>query len=1082
VKLARNICAVLVLTGAAGFAGAQETTGTFTGSVSDQTGAVLPGVTVTIRNVNTGFRAAFNTTTSGTYAAPVLPVGTYDLEFSLSGFETFARRGVVLHVNDRLAVNATLNAGGVSEAIEVTAGGELIQQTSALQSLMSARQVQELPLNNRNFVQLATLVPGVSSDLGDEVGIGLTSTVSVSINGARRNAVNWLVDGVSNVDVGSNITLLATPTVDSIEEFKILTSSYAAEWQRSGGGVVNLVTKSGTNQFKGSLYEYYRNDSLNENSFFRKQSSDPLISQNAPALDYHNFGWTLGGPIRKDKLFFFVSQEWRRIKRAASPITSVPQPAWLTDPTNANYVAPADRDLNAVALLAAWPQPNNPAVPGQYVNSSPGVNNTRQEVARLDYNISANWRAMARYTHDLSETEDVVGALFLATTVLVPNVASTITPVPGNIFVARLTGNLGQNTVNEVSYQFSSNAITSRSTDAARGRRADYGLDIPEVFAGNDGDRIPFVRITGLSAIGANQAIGIKYRNHTFADDLTMLRGNHTFKVGGLVSFESKDENAANLTQGDFTFGAGGGRTAFQNFLRGNSDGLCGAACIYSEAEVDITNHLRFRRYEGYVQDSWRVTPKVTIDAGLRYAVYPGVIDANDVMTSFAPSLYDPANAPTFSSTAGTAIVVGTGDPLNGIVIAGRNAPGGRRLYKADKGNVQPRLGLTFDPKGDGKSLFRAGFGIYYDQVLVGIFEQNAFTNPPFASTRAFQNTQLSSPAAGITPTTTGVRNLIATGEDFKTPRFMQWNVGLSRLLYARGALDVSYVGSRGDFLVQPVDINQPQPADVVRLASLNLARPFLGYGSINNRQTTARSRYHGLLVDFRHNAGAAGTFALAYTLSQGKATASNDRDAVDLPQNPQDLGAEYALARTDRTHVFKGNWVYEIPVFRNSAGVAKAVLGGWQVAGIYTRESGPPVSRIVTGNTNGGRRGLRVNQLSDPFANLPAGNYYINPAAFAPPADGAYGDTGRAIFRLPGRNQWDITLSKFWNTSQKTRLQFRADFINAFNKTQFTTVNNVCNAGLSDSSCAIANNSFGQFDGVRLAREIQLSLKLFFN
>ena len=368
--------------GAAGLAAAQETTGTFTGSVTDQTGAVLPGVSVTIRNVNTGFTATFTTTTSGTYAAPVLPVGTYDLEFSLSGFETLARRGVVLHVSDRLAVNATLNAGGVSEAIEVTAGGELIQQTSALQSLMGAKQVQELPLNNRNFVQLATLVPGVSSDLGDEVGIGLTSTVSVSINGARRNAVNWLVDGVSNVDVGSNITLLATPTVDSIEEFKILTSSYAAEWQRSGGGVVNLVTKSGTNQFKGSLYEYYRNDSLNENSFFRKQSSDPLISQNAPALNYHNFGWTLGGPIQKDKLFFFASQEWRRIKRAASPITNVPQPAWLTDPTNANYVAPADRDPNAVALLDAWPQPNNPAVPGQYVNSSPGVNNTRQEVVR----------------------------------------------------------------------------------------------------------------------------------------------------------------------------------------------------------------------------------------------------------------------------------------------------------------------------------------------------------------------------------------------------------------------------------------------------------------------------------------------------------------------------------------------------------------------------------------------------------------------------------------------------------------------------------------------------------------------------
>lgn len=1077
-----RLAAAIVLSGSlAAMAMAQETTGTLVGTVSDPTGGVLPGVTVTVKNTRTGYAQTFVTNAGGGYTAPLLQVGSYDVDFSLSGFQTTAVRGINLHVNDRLAVNGSLAPAGVTEAIEVTAGADLIQQTSAVQSLMGEKQVLELPLNNRNFVQLSTLVPGVSSDLGDEVGLGLTSLVSVSINGARRNAVNWLVDGVSNVDVGSNITLLATPTVDSIEEFKIITSSYAAEWPRSGGGIVNLVTKSGTNEFRGSLYEYYRNDSLNENQFFRKQSTNPAISGNPAPLKYHNFGYTLGGPIQKDKLFFFWSQEWRRIKRASSPIANVPDPSWLTDPTNPNYVPPADRDPGAVALLSAWPAPNLGT--NRYVNSAQGRNDTRQEVIRLDYNINPSWRAMARYTHDLSETEDIVGGLFLGT-IAVPNVASTITPVPGHIFVARLTGNLGPSTINEIAYQFSGNRISSTNPDGTRNKRSDYsGFASQELFPGNANDNIPFIRITGLTTIGANQLFNIKYRNHTIADNLTFLRGNHSIKVGGLVTFESKDENAANTTQGDFTFAAGGGRTAFNNFLRGNRDGLCGNACSYGEAEIDITNNLRFNRYEIYAQDSWRLTPRLTMDLGVRYSLYPGVTDTNDVLTSFAPSLYDPAKAPQFATPTGSTIVLGTGDPLNGIVVAGRNAPGGRRLYKTDKGTIQPRVGLTFDPQGNGKSLFRGGFGIYYDQPVIGIFEQNAFTNPPFASTRSVLNAQLANPAAGTLPTTGGVRSLISTGEDFKTPRTMQWNVGLARQLYSRGVIDVSYVGSRGDNLIQPVDINLPEPQDVVRLNSLNLARPFLGYGTINNRQTTARSRYHGLLVDFRHNAGAAGSVGLAYTLSRNKVTATNDRDAVDLPQNPRDLDAEYAVARTDRTHIFKGNWVYEIPAFKNSGGLLKAVLGGWQVAGIYTRESGPPVSRIVTGNTGGSRRGIRVNQVGDPFANVPSGGlYYINPAAFAAPAEGTYGDSGRAPFRLQGRNQWDFTFSKNWYPSGKARLQLRADFINAFNKTQFTTIDNVCAAGLTELSCAVPGDTFGQFDGVRAAREIQLALKLFWN
>src|SRR5581483_11454185 len=271
-------------------ASAQETTGTITGTASDQTGAVLPGVTVTVKNTDTGTQRSVVTNTEGVYVATLLPVGAYEVTFELSGFQSQTVRGITLHVNDRQQIDGRLSVGGVAENVTVAAARELVQPIAALQTTMGSKQVQELPLNNRNFVQLAVLAPGVSSDLSDEVGVGLASTVSISINGARRNAVNWLVDGVSDVDVGSNITLLSTPSLDSIEEFKIITNGYQAEWPRSGGGIINVVTKSGSNRFAGTAYEFVRSDKLNANSFFRNLSSDPTINSGPAPLKYNNFG------------------------------------------------------------------------------------------------------------------------------------------------------------------------------------------------------------------------------------------------------------------------------------------------------------------------------------------------------------------------------------------------------------------------------------------------------------------------------------------------------------------------------------------------------------------------------------------------------------------------------------------------------------------------------------------------------------------------------------------------------------------------------------------------------------------------
>ena len=1058
---------------------AQETTGTIQGVVQDQSGAILPGATVAVKHVETGRTQEVVSNESGRYTVAYLRPGTYDVSFTMSGFPPVTVKAVELHVNDRLEVNGTLKVGGITDTVDVVGTSTLIQHTPQVQSLMNATQVQELPLNNRNFTQLATLVPGVSSNLPDEIGIGLTNVVSVSMAGNRRNGVNWLVDGASNVDVGSNVTLLATPTVESIEEFKIITTGYNAEWPRSGGGIVNIVTKSGSNQFRATGYEFFRDDALNANSWIRNQSTDPKVSGNAAELKYNNFGYTLGGPLVRDNVFFFWSQEWRQISRAPSPSTATTiDPAWLTDPANANYVAPANRDPNAVAMLGLWPQPNVGA--NSFQETRANDQDTRQEVLRMDWQANERWRVMGRYTHDLSKTTEPGGLFFGA---LVPNVATTLTDVPGHVFVGQVTTTIRPTLLNELSFQFSGNAIKSEYGDGVTNRRDQFNISVPELFNENRNALIPTILIDapGPSLAGAPQLFDNHYRNYTLSDNLSWQRGNHSWKGGVLLAFEQKNEASGSETQGRFQFGSGGGRTSFQNFLTGNRDGACGNSCIYTEPEREIFSEFRFNRYEFYVQDSWRPRQNLTLDFGLRYAIHPPITDQNDVLTNFSPALYNPAQAPQLNATG--SVVVGTGNPLNGIVVAAQNSPHDRAIYELDKNNLQPRVGAAWDMFSDGLTVMRGGYGIYYDQPLVGIFLQNAFVNPPFVSSPQVFNAQLSNPGAGITPTAVPVTNLIASSDPFETPRTQQWNIGVQRQLYARGVVDVTYVGTAGDNLIQPLQLNQPQPQDVVRLGVTNAARPYIGYGNIQMRQTTAKSRYHGMLVSFRHDQGRAGLLNLSYTLSRTMTDATNDRDAADIPQNPLDLDDEYALARTDRKHVFTANYVYELPFFRDSGALLRSTLGGWQVSGITYLWSGNPVPQLLTGNTNGNRRGTRLNIVGDPFADLPAdvtgGVYWFNPAAFQAPADGTYGDSDRAPFRLPGVHQWDITLSKNWYPSNEMRLQFRAEMINAFNHTQFTTINATCGNSVASLSCVVPGSRFGQLTGTRNPREIQLGLRL---
>jgi hypothetical protein len=1140
----------------------EETNASVSGLVTDSTGAVVKDATVVIINDQTKQERRVQTNEDGQFVLTPLIPGTYTLTVEQANFKKHVEAGLTLNAKDRRTINVVLEVGNVSESVTVTSETNVVQDSPTGQTLISGTQVLEIPLQNRDFTKLLELAPGVSSSLDDETGFGLSNRFDVSINGMRRNGVNVFVDGVSNTDVGSNITLLSTPTIDSIKEFKVLTSNYTAEVGRSGGGTVTLVTKGGENDFHGSLYDFARNDRFNANSFFnnrrgRNAAGNPLAP--TPRLRYHNFGFTLSGPVTlprfgeggpavwsgKNKTFFFFSEEQRRITRGITEaLATVPSlaersgnfssalglplfrttaatPASCTTPgvgtcsttplnvtdTNGNVIQAragmvfrpsdgrayvgniipqTDFDPIAVALLGAYPLPNT-GVSG-FTFSPINSLKTGQETIRIDHNINDNHRLFGRYTHDLNRTQEP-GGLFANTNL--PNVTTTDTRIPGMTFAASLTDVLSPTMVNEVTYNFSSNLIGSHVVGHSRESDFPAVAGIPEVFPENNAGVIPQITFTSAVAnINTLQGFNIVYKNQVVRDVFTWVRGNHTLKFGGEWSWESKDENANNITQGLFSFagtrtrGTSGTISLTQTGIA-TADLLLGRADSYSEDQFDVTVNLRFGRREFFAQDTWRIRPNLTLDFGVRYQYFTPVTDKNNVLTSFDPALYNRANAPTCRTAACATLIRGTGNELNGIAIAGSTSRFGDAISPSDKNNFSPRVGFSWDPFKTGKTVVRAGYGLYYDQVLVGIFEQNAFVNPPYNNRATFSGAGVtfSNPTGGALGDLP-VRDLIASSPDFETPMIQQWSFGIQRELMRNLVAEISYVGTKGDHLIRPLDINYPSPADVNRvgLANANTVRPFLGYRRIQWRETTAKSRYHGMLSSMTYRFATGVNLTASYTWSKNLTDATNDRDAVDFPQDPLNFRAEYAEARTSRPHIFSASYVYELPFFRKHPnGWVRGTLGGWEFAGITDISSGQPVARVVSGASNvAATTGQYPNVVSDPNSGL-AGTtdpvsglpYIFDPKAFTAPLAGTYGNAPRAFARLFGRNQTNLTLTKniYFNSENRYRLQLRAEAYNVFNKTQFT------GAGTTLTT----TSTFGLPTGTRLPREFQFGAKLSF-
>ena len=543
-------------------------------------------------------------------------------------------------------------------------------------------------------------------------------------------------------------------------------------------------------------------------------------------------------------------------------------------------------------------------------------------------------------------------------------------------------------------------------------------------------------------------------------------------KFGTLLSWEFKNENNAAGTNGLFVF-PGSSSAAFRSSGDAFADFLLGRALSYTETNIDITSHLRYQMYEFFAQDDWIVSPKLTLNLGLRYSLILQPTDTENVLTNFDPTRFDPNRA--YQIDASNSRIPGTGDPLNGIIVAGQNSPYGDRVTRTDKTNFGPRVGFAWDVFGDGLTAVRGGYGLYYDRTLVGIALQNAFINPPFAFQAVFNSTPdavptLSNPRGGAQRNNEViVPGLIAMSPDFKTPRVHQYSLGVQRQLPGNFLADIAYVGTQGRNLLRTLDINRTNAGAV---SPTNAARPFRGWGNIQMRETTASSTYNSLQVSLSRRFADGFQVGTNYTLSKVESDSSSDRNAADFPQYQGNLAAERATTAYDRTHIFGVHYLWELPFASNRDNrLLYNVAGGWQISGSTRLATGIPLTittQVNAANSFGAGATLRPDLVGDPEDAPGTVEQFFNVSAFRQPAANQFGNAPRSVIRLPYQSTTDLGLFKNFDAGSRVALQFRLEMFNVFNRTNFT-----------NAATVMGNPTFGRLTTAAEPRLIQLGIRL---
>jgi len=1075
---------------------AQVGAGSIYGSVTDATGARIPGATVVLTNQATGVQREVTTDQAGSFRATPLQIGRYIVRVTASGFQATEVRNLVLEVEQRREVNVTLQVATGTETVEVTAATvPLLESTvSDLGQVIQERSIVELPLNGRNFVQLGTLSPGAIKSEGGQFNNPAASTsvrgsTSLSVNGARENANDWTIDGIDNNELTAG-SISVLPSVDAIQEFKVLTNKYSAQYGRNAGGTILINTKSGGNDFHGTVYEFLRNDKFDAKGFF--DSEKPEFRQN-------QFGFTIGGPIVKDKLFFFGGYEGLRIRKGLTFISSVPtalervgdfseagqaavfdpcatfdavsQTCTAFHPDQASRtqfpgnVIPANRiDPIALQVLDFFPLPNLPGFSNNFRHASKRELDQNQYIGRVDYTLSPSDTFFGRFSLDNTD-QFFPGPLpgfgggtsaFISATINEPR-ARNLALVWNHVFSPTL--------INQAVAGF--NRIFISVVGPSFGQDISAQLGIPGANLGSDfSSGLTRFNLSAYNGLGDRLTTPLILGSNVFhyADNLTWIRGEHEMNMGFAVRFNQLNGVAYSRPRGDMSF-----NQLFTRGTAGSGDSvasmLLGLPASMARTNVfggDMTGR-RWEDFRFYFQDDWHVNPQLTFNLGLAYMVITASTEAHGRYAN---------------------IDLGT----ETMLIAGidTSATGG---VKTDKDNIQPRLGFAYTPFQGRSFVIRGGYGIFHDWAQGGM--TGIQVNPPFIDEPQFDSDSIT-PARLLSD---GFPAPVQQDPDnpsgaavFWDPNYeqgvvQQWNLTLQQELGWETVLTVAYVGSKGDKLQDKEgSFNSPPPGP----GSIGARRPFPSFGSIQRITSRGETRYHGLQTKLEKRFSDNLYFLMGYTWSKGIGNEPSQNltfqgsatGAVYRPFFPHGPDSDTGLNANDLRHSFTFSYIYDLPFGRNQAYMSDVggwnhLVGGWQLSGITRMRSGFPLGATISPSLLNNTMANRPDVVCDP--NLSSSerslDRWFDTSCFVQTASFTFGNSGRTFGQGPNQYNFDFSIFKRFELGERITLQFRTEIFNIFNTPQFDLPSTTIGTGGAGRITATINDP----------RDIQFGLKLIF-
>jgi hypothetical protein len=1083
---------------------AQFVRGAVVGTVTDESGAVIPNAQLALKNQGTNELKNSTSDSSGNFTFPALLPGFYSLEIKQAGFKTRLVSDIKLEVNQTARVDVKLAVGEVAERIEVIAAAMLLKtDTSEIGHVVTNKQIVELPLNGRDYLQLARLIPGVvPSRAGATAG---QKGVSRSVNsvGARDTSVSFLLDGVDTNDVSFQ-TPSVTPSIDAIEEFKVLQNAYSAEFGRGATQILTAL-KAGNNQWHGSLFEFNRNDKLASRSFF--QPGKPA------ALKQNQFGGTLGGPVLSNRTFFFVNYEGQRVRTGGTGFGFVPTEAYVQgnfstpgdprifDPLTfdaatrrrqqfANNRIPASRfSQRALKIAPLFQKPNFAGRPGQNFAREVGqMNDNNQGNLRIDHRFGSKDNFFVRYSV-LDSFRTRYGTIPLT---------GTLDDVRGQNSALNWVRTLTPSLVNELRIGFNRNRYLT-PPEGSIGENPSRDLF---GFANTTTDPVTSFGLPGIGFTGGYSGLGpgsqfpqnAITQTWQLVDNVTLVRGPHTLKTGIDFRRTRLTQLVANNDRGSFSFT--GQFTNLPATPAGTgspiADLLLGFPLTAAAAAGDQLAHMYTELYSAYLQDDWKITPRLTLNLGLRY----------EYSTPWREKL-NRFTIVDFDDPRGRLLIAGTSQafvPGQGIVDAGRSFS--KTIVDSDRNNWAPRVGLAFRPME--RTVVRAGYGIFYD-VQEGNEAQFLRNNAPFFFVQNYSSDPLvpnlpldtlfpsraSLPSGSIQPFT------IST---MRTPYLQQWNFNIEREVMRNLLWEAGYVGSKGTHLLRRTNFQQwegilvQDPARPTPLAQ-RVRFPNFSPTVIIGTENGGSSTFHGLITKLERRYSSGVSFLFSYTYSKAIDDSHSSSNFSGTPSNAQcrcDLRGNKGPSAFDISHRGILSFGYEMPFgrgrpFLSGGGASNKLFGGWQMNGIVYAQSGPTAqintqgdnANIGTGAGSGNNQ--RPNLVGNQFDGIDqgadiknrgvnVGSFYFNRAAYALPPLFRLGNLGKNTFRGPGGSSVDYSIFKNTSITERINTQFRAEFFNLFNQNNF---------GLP--GLLVGTPAFGIINGSSGGRVVQFALKMIF-